>query len=398
MPIELTAFKRGTINSPGSIIPRFEDDKIYEVVTLENADYDETEWEPSRMSDGVLDGKQDGETELINTDRDDDFVKLNLLCPVYKVAGSSSVNFDQDGQGERMKSNDIHFYNSKGERILLSSLVIDNLMNPSGPLSPAFTGGGLDLFFEIGDLGKTTTSQGSAESITKKYADLIWKLSINGCVFDKKLRIYRGGFWRCDRNNNNGTISLYDGKGKNSDGSVDFGQLIKGKYQIKTGQEGCTDETIAGLGPTPMGWYGLWTRNAGGNTMDMRISWLNLGGKWNRPQTNHHVNETSNPLGYVQQGSYCQMAQTGNYIINGKGPYGYDNGNDANPYEGIPASIHFKFELCPIGNFTTRDLLQIHPDGFCDGTAGCIGVQTYSDCCKLLFLVNNYYQTRILVD
>jgi len=76
----------------------------------------------------------------------------------------------------------------------------------------------------------------------------------------------------------------------------------------------------------------------------------------------------------------------------------FDNGNDSDPYQGMPASIHFKFELSPIGNFTTRTFLQIHPDGFCDGTAGCVGIQAYDDCCKVLYLVRHYFQTRLLVD
>ena len=58
----------------------------------------------------------------------------------------------------------------------------------------------------------------------------------------------------------------------------------------------------------------------------------------------------------------------------------------------------FKFELSPIGDFTTRTYLQIHPDGFCDGTAGCVGIQAFDDCCKVLYLVRHYFQTRLLVD
>jgi hypothetical protein len=394
LPVELTAHKRGTIDAPGAAISRSSGSEVYEVVTLENADYDETNWQPTSMSDGALEDKQDGKTDAVSKDKDDDFVKLRFSCPLTNTAGSSEVVFDQAGQGERMQEGDIRFYNSNGERVDLSALKIADLKNPSGPLAPAFTSG-LDLFVEIGDLGEITGVSTQADDITRKYADLIWRITINGTTIEQKVRIYRGGFWRNDRTDNSGTIALYDGKGRKPDGTVDFGQIVKGPYQIKTGQEGQPDETVPNEGPTPMGWYGLWARNRGNNNNDMRTTWTPGG---SRPQTNHHRNAAGNLLGFVQQGSYCQWAQAGNHNIEGKGAYGYDNDNDSDPYEGMPASIHFKFELSPIGSFTTRDLLQIHPDGFCDGTAGCVGIQTYDDCCKVLFLVRHYFQSRLLVD
>jgi hypothetical protein len=347
------------------------------------------------MSDGSLEEKQDGKTDTVSKDKDDDFVKLRFSCPLPNTAGSSEVVFDQAGQGERMQEGDIRFYNSSGERVQLSALKIDDLMNPSGPLTPAFRSG-LELFIEIGDLGEITGQSAKADDITRKYADLIWKITVGGTTIEQKVRIYRGGFWRADRANNTGTIAFYDGKGIRPDNSIDYGQIVKGPYQIKTGQEGHSDETIPNIGPTPMGWYGLYARNRGNNNTDMRTWWDGN----SRPQTNHHYGpgQGQPALGYVQQGSYCQWAQAGNHNIPGKGAYGYDNGNNSDPYQGMPASIHFKFQLVEIGNFTTRSELQIHPDGFCDGTAGCVGIQTYDDCCKVLFLVRHYFQSRLLVD
>jgi hypothetical protein len=395
LPIDLTAHKRGTIAAPGAAIPRRGGTEVYEVVTLENADYDETDWQPTSMSDGAEEDRQDGKTDTVSRDRDDDFVKLCFSCPLTNVAGSSEVVFDQAGQGERMQEGDIRFYNSAGERVQLSALKIDHLKSPSGPLAPAFASG-LDLFVEIGDLGEIKGQSAQADNITRKYADLIWKIKAGGTTIEQKVRIYRGGFWRADRTDNTGTIAFYDGKGRKPDGTIDHGQIVKGPYQIKTGQEGQPDETIPDTGPTPMGWYGLYARNRGNNNTDMRTWWdVNR-----RPQTNHHYGpgQGQPALGYVQQGSYCQWAQAGNHNIPGKGAFGYDNGNNSDPYQGMPASIHFKFQLVEIGNFTTRSELQIHPDGFCDGTAGCVGIQTYDDCCKILFLVRHYFQSRLLVD
>ena len=357
------------------------------MVTLENADYDETDWQPTSMADGAQENRQDGKTDTVSRDRDDDFVKLRFSAPIINVVGSSEIIFDQAGQGERMQEGDIRFHDTNGQRVHLSTLKIDDLKNPSGPLAPAFVGG-LDLFVEIADLGKTTTALGSAENTTRKYADLIWKITTGGITIERKVRIYRGGFWRNDRNNNTGTIALYDGKGRLPDGAIDYGEIVKGPYQIKTGQAGFTDETIPNKGPTPMGWYGLFERT------DMQIRWNGT----SRPQTNHHLDAGGSFLGFVQQGSYCQWDQSGNHNIPGKGAYGYDNGSASNPYQGMPNSIHFKFELSQMGNFTTRTSLQIHPDGFSDGTAGCVGIQAYDDCTKVLYLLRHYFQTNLLVD
>jgi hypothetical protein len=396
LPVELTAHKRGTIDAPGASIARPGGSEVYEVVTMENADYDETDWQPTSMSDGAQEDKQDGKTDAVSKDKDDDFVKLRFSCPLTNVAGSSEIVFDKAGTGERMQDADIRFYNSAGERVQRSALKISDLKSPSGPLAPAFAGG-LDLFVEIGDLEKTTTAQGSAESTTRKYADLIWKITTGGTTIERKVRIYRGGFWRNDRTDNSGTIALYDGKGRKPDGTIDYGQIVKGPYQIKTGQSGITDETKKG-GPTPRGWYGIWDRNPNDNDDGMRTFWDRDSNPPARPQTNHDRNSSGNYLGFVQQGSYCQWSQAGNHNIEGKGAYGYDNGNDSDPYQGMPASIHFKFELNPIGSFTSRTYLQIHPDGFCDGTLGCVGIQAYDDCTKVLYLVRHYFQTRLLVD
>ena len=394
IPVDLVAYKRGTIQTPGFAIPRPSGTEVYEVVTLENADYDETTWQPTTMADGADENKQDGKTDAVNTALDDDFVKLRFSCPIPAIAGSSEIIFDQAGQGERLQTDDIRFYTSDGQRVLLANLNIIDLSNPTGPLAAAFGAGGLDLFAEIVDLGKTTSAQGSAESTTRKYADLIWKITLAGTTTEQKVRIYRGGFWRNDRTNNVGTIALYDGKGRKPNETTDFGQIVKGPFNMKTGQDGFHDETTPNKGPTPLGWYGLWDRNPADVNGGMRTTWDGTA----RPQTNHHNDASGTFLSYVQQGSYCQWASAGNYDIPNKGLYGYDNNDKNAPYVGMPDSIHFKFELSPIGDFTTRTFLQIHPDGFCDGTAGCVGIQSYADCTKVLFLVRHYFQTNLLVD
>ena len=394
LAIQLTAHRRGTINVPGEAVPCPPGSDV-EIVSLENADYDEGDWVPTHMDAALSSGRQDAATFVVNSETDDDFVKLHFVAMIAGVSGTSEIVFDQPGQGERMQNDDIQFHDSNGVSIHRADLTVPDIANPSGPLAPAFNGG-LDLFLEIRDLGIMTVDDAEADSTTRKYAQLKWKIVIGGETIERKVRIYRGGFWRCDRTNNNGTLALYDGKGRLPDGTNDLGVMVKGPFPILSGRpqpNGVweTDETEVNFGPTPMGWYGLFNRSH-----QMTTVWTENGTV--RPQTNHHVDGGNDFLGYVRQGPYCQWAEDGNYNIPGKGLFGYDSGDDEYPYFDMPASIHFKYELTEIGEFTTRTVLQIHPDGLRDGTAGCIGLQNYQDCCRANFLLRHYFQTRILVD
>lgn len=383
IPVEFTLHRRGTIAAPGTAISRPSDSsKVYEVVTLENADFDEqTSWVPNSMASAGETNRQDGATEAVDRDRDDDFVKIRLQCPAPRMQGSIELVMDKAGQGERMKTDDLRFYNAQGQRIQLADLKIENLQNPEGPLAPMLEQNGLDLFVEIADLGQITRSSGEANRNQRRYADLILKLNFGGQTTEIRARIYRGGYWRNQRGGNNGTVAFYDSKGRyQEDGQwkIDVGQLVHGPYAIKSGA-GTTDETVRGRGPTPSGWYGLYERT------DFRTTWEGRA----RPQTDHTKDRNGQSLGYLQQGSYCQWSGPGNYSGN---PYRHQG---ANP----PASIRFKFELVPWGhNANGRTVLQIHPDGWNDGTAGCVGLQSYEDCCRVFFLMRHYFGTSIRVE
>lgn len=382
LPVEVALHRRGTINAPGAAIPRPADNNdVYEVVTLENADFDEqTEWTPNSMASAGETNRQDGATEAVDLERDDDFVKIRLHAPLPQMPGSIELVMDQAGQGDRMQANDLRFYNDQGQRILLENLVISDLQNPQGPLEPMLQGDGLDLFVEIADLGQLTRAGNQATGNQRRYADLILRLTLGGQVTEQRARIYRGGYWRNQRNGNTGTIAFYDGKGRHQDQGgawqVDVGNLVHGPFNIQSGT-GTTDETVRGSGPTPVGWYGLWERT------DFRTWWEGRA----RPQTDHTIGRNGQQLGYLQQGSYCQWSGPGNRTA-----YTHQG---ANP----PSSVRFKFELVPWGhNAHGRTFLQIHPDGFNDGTAGCVGLQAYNDCCRVFFLLRHYFGTQLNVE
>lgn len=388
LPIEMTLHHRGTIRSPGSEIPRPTNaEDVYEVIMLENADWEEQgNWVPNSMASASEVNRQDGATQAVNLNRDDDFVKIRLYCPVPKIAGDIELVMDRSGQGERMEAEDIRFYNEQGHRIHLADLRIENLQNPTGPLAPMLEKDGLNLFVEIADLGQLTRLPAEANRDVRRYADLVLRLRISGVEKDLDARIYRGGYWKNQRNGNVGTTSFYDGKGRYQDQNgvwqVDVGRIIHGPYNMRSGI-GTQDETVTGRGPTPVGWYGLYERT------DFRTVWDGR----SRPQTNHTIGQNGRPLGYLQQGSYCQWEDEGNR--DGQ----HQNGAYQHSGDNPPDSIQFKFELLPWGHDAHgRTFLQIHPDGFNDGTSGCVGIQTYDDCCHIFFLHRHYFGTKMLVE
>jgi hypothetical protein len=289
-----------------------------------------------------------------------------------------------------LRETDIRFYDIVGQRIQLADLRVEDTQNPTGPLGQYNQPEGLNLFVEIADLGQITRANNEATRQERRYADLIFRFKVGSSSSDVKVRIHRGGYWRTIRNGNTGTNAFYDGKGRYQDHlgvwQFDQGQVVHGPFAIQSGT-GTTDETVVGRGPTPRGWYGLYER------IDFRANWLRIGTRWNRPQIDHNANENRQPLGFLQQGSYCQWATDGDRA--GTGQNGQFQHAGANP----PASVRYKFELVNWGHTAHgRTELQVHPDGFRDGTAGCVGTQSYADCCRSFFLLRNYYGTKLLVE
>lgn len=103
------------------------------MVTLENADWEEQEnWNPNSMASAAEANRQDGATEAVNLDRDDDFVKIKVHCPAPRMAGSIELVMDRASQGDRMRTEHLRFYDAQGNRIQIADLRIEDLQNPSG--------------------------------------------------------------------------------------------------------------------------------------------------------------------------------------------------------------------------------------------------------------------------
>jgi len=85
--------------------------------------------------------------------------------------------------------------------------------------------------------------------------------------------------------------------------------------------------------------------------------------------------------------------------------YRYDAANAHDAGIGEPKPIQFKYQLDAIMPETAqgRTNIQIHPDGECTdpemaGTAGCIGIQTYSNCEQVLRTLENYHGLKVKIQ
>jgi hypothetical protein len=76
------------------------------------------------------------------------------------------------------------------------------------------------------------------------------------------------------------------------------------------------------------------------------------------------------------------------------------NAHDAQIGSPSPSEISFKFDVFPIPPTTTQNRtgIQIHPDGFKDGTAGCIGIQSYDNCRQVLQVLRRYHGLKVKVE
>ncbi len=80
--------------------------------------------------------------------------------------------------------------------------------------------------------------------------------------------------------------------------------------------------------------------------------------------------------------------------------YVYDSDVDGNFGASGNNEVHFAYLLDPIPPSTNhgRDGIAIHPDGECDGTAGCIGIQTWNDCNRIQYTLKYYHGLKVKVE
>jgi hypothetical protein len=420
--MDLKAFKRGTLNVPGAEVPAETGEFGCETVMMENADSESAAASISRDCD------ESGAVADLNAYRktnDDDLVKIVLKWPPeIKPAGASlkllhvgmQIDATQTTADAAVSTNGpsrLNFYKADGTRITnpTTDLQIADLANApaSSYLSKILTDGEVTIFIEgadrFGDLPNDPTLLGGAQ--------LKWEFTQGATTATVKLLVYRGGFLRfmqpAGAPGTVGDFEFWDGKGrvKNKVGKPIFGKEFETDvtdygtklvtWKAKSGKT--TDNPVekirgkaynieGGFGHTPPGWWKTKRRTGFTGTQPDQIS-------------------GTGPNKKIKQGGYVRWKQDDEADAANRYTtvYRYDASNTHDAAIGEPTSIRFKYDMSPItpSEAQNRTDIQIHPDGECTdtvmaGTAGCIGIQSYSYCEQVLKTIENYHGLKVKVQ
>ncbi len=379
-------------------------------------------------------GKRDCDTATVDKAKDDDFVKIVLRYSGPKIKGASlelkheGIAVDARVKGSEMENPEdavevldtgsrLNFYDEDGNRLNpATDLKIADLKNPGNGylakiLDPA-NGGKLTLFIEGAD--KFGVVGPKLEPVLWSYkGDTIPKAKVaaqklggarlklvfekDGQKADVPVLVYRGGFLAFKQPSGSpgvdGTFEFWDGKGRIrhqygghgnefKQDDTDWGTKIA-SWTAKSGKTyGKAYNKPGKNGHLPPGWWINYERT------------ILTDGQKNQYEGNGNSRK-------IIQGAYCRWKQddagpNGRYTKD----YEYKASNSKDKAIGEPTSISFKFELLPLPptNSQKRKYIQIHPDGKKDGTAGCIGIQTYKGCYDISNLLRSYTNLKLKVE
>jgi len=415
-PIEIKAFKRGTLFQPGVEVRTVTGEFGYETVMMENADSESSLWS------GTRDYEESGTNQDLTLYRklfDDDLVKIVLKWPVgIKPAGASlkllhdgmQVDATQptaDAAVSTSGPSRLNFYKADGTRITnpATDLQIADLANApaSSYLSKILTDGEVTMFIEgaesFGDLpvNKMTRLGGAL---------LKWEFTQGTTKTNTKLFVYRGGFFRfvqpAGAPGTVGTFEFRDGKGRVRHTSGGYGNEFKSdvtdlgsviaSFSAKSGKTYGSRNYLKRdkNGHIPPGWWVCTTRRTDFDGPDQRDK-----------ESGSGATKKISQGGYVRWKQDDETDPAKRYTR----LYRYDASNPHDATIGKPISIMFKYDLMPIEPVTAprRSEIQIHPDGECTdpkmaGTAGCIGIQTFKDCKIIDAILQRFHGLKIKVQ
>jgi hypothetical protein len=419
IPMGIVAHRRGTLNSPGVEVPSVRGEFGYETVMMENGNSQNSATSTSRDCD------DSGASANLNTYRkanDDDLVKIVLKWPVGIKPAGASLKLLHDGMqvdatqttAEAAVSTSgpsrLNFYKADGTRITnpATDLQIADLANAPATsyLAKILTDGELTIFIEgadrFGDLPANRMDRLGG-------AQLKWEFTQGTTIATTKLLVYRGGFLRflqpAGAPGTAGTFEFWDGKGRVRHTFGGFGNEFK------------NDETDLGARITS------WTAKSGktvSNTLYPGKSYNIPDGYGHAPpgwwrttrRTDFTRTQADQPTGTgatkkIRQGGYVRWKQDDETDAAARYTtlYKYDASNTHDAGIGEPTAIRFKYDLHPIapGTAQGRSDIQIHPDGECtdpimEGTAGCIGVQTYKACVEVNSILRGYHGLKVKVQ
>lgn len=416
VPFAIEAYKRGTINTPGAKVPPGTGEYGYETVMMENADSEDN-------TQGQRDCDSNGNA---HPSKDDDLVKVVLKFPQgMKIPGSlellhenMQVDATKKTATEAVKTSGpsrINFYRMDGSRItdLAKELKIPDLKSPPANcyLAKLVTDGEVTLFLEganeFGNLSNKNMDKLGGSQIRFKYEGI--------SASENKLLIYRGGFlaFRLPRTSSPlpvdgvlGELQFWDGKGrvrhefggKGKEFKVDvtdWGKQIE-HWPARSGRAKGSDYDVCDEGGhVPPGWF---------SQKICKLKWVNESDDKHQINRNEIDGEKNPPLPFLDQGSYCRWKQDDEQVEENRYTENFryypSLAHDANIGSPESLTIKFKYDVDAIypTDMQSRYAIQIHPDGKKNGTAGCIGIQSYSDCQKINRKLNEFHGLKLKVQ
>jgi hypothetical protein len=390
LPFDIEGYKRGTINTPGAKVSKGSGEYGQETVMLENADSEDNTTQP------------DYATAAVDAANDDDLVKVVLRWPRdLKIQGVKlelkhkglEVDPTKTTDAEKYKEvgeSRLNFYKPDGTKLTDADLKIDDLRNPgTGYLAEILNTGELTLFIEgaekFGMIGSDPKSKTAAQKMGG--AMLNFEVTHSGTTSRVRLLVYRGGFLLFRQPSGQpgtlGTLEFRDGKGRVTNTEMDNGQVLA-TWSVKSGlTTGANYDVGGGNGHTPPGWYLTYERTDFTGTQRDTSSGTARNKK-------------------IKQGSYVRWKQDDETDPNLRytTTYLYDASKDKDWGIGEPDAVRFKFQLevIPPTSAANRSQIQIHPDGKQNGTAGCVGIQTYEDCLEVLHVLRRYNALKLKTE
>jgi hypothetical protein len=390
LTFDIEGYKRGTINTPGAKVSKGSGEYGQETVMMENADSEDNTTQP------------DYATAAVDAASDDDLVKVVLRWPKDLKINDVKLELKHKGmEVDLTKTRDadkykevgnsrLNFYKPDGTKLTDADLKIDDLGNPgTGYLAQILSTGELTLFVEGAEKFGMVGNDPKSTSAAKKLGGAMLNLEVthSGTTSRARLLVYRGGFLLFRQPSGQpggiGTFELRDGKGRITDTQTDAGNLLL-SWPARSGKAmGANYDVGDGNGHIPPGWRVVFERT------DLTVAQKDSSSGSGRSKK-------------IKQGGYVRWKQddetdvarryTKNYL--------YDASKDNDYGIGEPDAISFKFQTEVISptSAANRSEIQIHPDGKKDGTAGCIGIQTFQGCKDVSKLLRRYHALKLKTE
>lgn len=450
----VVAHKRAKCGAAGTVVPQDFGNFGYETVVIENGDDD------INPNGDTADYEQNDEENATraNLDQDDDFVKLTFkLSKSARIPGAKvslvHEGMSISGQFATMgkwgtttlpsvgNESRLRFYKDNGEWLQDADLTVADLSNPgNGYFAKIITEGEVSVWLEGGRLFGATGRD------HHKMGGALVRLLVEqdgNQNYAANVLVYRGGFLRFKQQRELSgelmTLEFRDGKGRintigatytpgtipnpNSEFTIDEfdeGELISASasWNVRSGKKKDGSQGSFGVGIT-IG-KGYWVPEEEGEPLPCG----HTPPGWWRVQRRAII---ESELGDSQRDKYRKNSYSGSRKQYFQGSYMRWNYDEPSRYENremqwfpyekiylydsnhpgdssfgdpdVTGRIGFKWDMFIIkGNIDYKKTgIQIHPDGWRDGTAGCIGILDMDACVKINKYLRKFSSIKVRV-